>query len=311
MDVHVWLWALFVVVVIVALIVDMGLKSHRGAHVVSFKEAALWSLLWLVLSLSFAGIIDAAMGHERALEFLAAYLIEKSLSVDNMFVFVMIFKFFSVPDCYQHRVLKWGVLGAIGMRFVIIFAGVTLLHYFHWMLYVFGGLLIITALKMFRDNPDAIHPEHNGVLKLLRRFMPVTTQLDEHHFLTRLEGKWHATPLFAALVVVEVSDLIFAIDSIPAVLAISNDPFIIFSSNILAILGLRALYFLIHGLIGYFRFLRFGLAIVLVFIGVKMLLADLYKIPIGVSLGVVGLVLAISILFSLAIKDQASHHESE
>ncbi len=310
MDVHIGLWIIFGVTVLSALAVDMCLKSHRGAHVVSFKEASLWTALWVILAIAFAGVIDAAMGHERAFEYLTAYLIEESLSVDNMFVFIMIFKYFSVPAAYQHRVLKWGIFGAIAMRFVIIFAGVTLLQYFHWMLYIFGGLLIITALKMFRDNPEDIHPENNHVLKFIKRFMPMTSKFNEHHFITVIDGVKHGTPLLAALLVVEASDLVFAIDSIPAVLAVSRDPFIIFTSNIFAIMGLRSLYFLIHGLIGYFRYLRFGLAIVLLFIGSKMLVADIYHIPIGLSLGVVGFILAASILLSVIIKDEQVSHKS-
>lgn len=305
--VHIWLWVLFVVIVAIALGVDMGLKSHRGAHHVSFREASIWSILWVTLALAFAGIVHGTLGPERAFEFLAAYLIEKSLSVDNMFVFIMIFKYFSVPDQYQHRVLKWGIIGAIVMRCVIIFTGVALLEMFHWMLYVFGAFLIFTGLKMFRDNPEDVHPENNAILKVFKKFMPFTNKLDDHHFVTRIEGRQFATPLLAALLVVEMSDLIFAIDSIPAVLAISKDPFVIFSSNILAILGLRALYFLIHGLIGYFRYLRFGLAIVLLFIGVKMLLANIYKMPIGISLGVVGLILSFSVLLSIFIKEKSEH----
>ncbi len=311
MDVHVGLWILFGVVVTIALAVDMGLKSHQGAHVVSFREASIWSIFWVTLALAFAGIVHGTLGPERAFEFIAAYLIEKSLSVDNMFVFIMIFKYFSVPDQYQHRVLHWGIIGAIIMRCIIIFAGVALLDKFHWMLYVFGAFLVFTALKMFRDNPEDAHPEKNPVLKLFQRFMPFTTKLDNHHFLTKLDGRQFGTPLLAALLVVEMSDLIFAIDSIPAVLAISKDPFIVFSSNILAILGLRALYFLIHGLIGYFRYLRFGLALVLLFIGAKMLFAHYLKIPIGISLGVVGMVLATSVLLSIVIKDKSMPHPKE
>lgn len=308
MDLHPGLWVLFGIFVSIALVVDLGLKSHRHRIVpMSFREAAIWSVVWVVLSLLFCLVIWQAMGAQRAMEFLTAYLIEKSLSVDNLFVFMLIFQFFAIPTHHQPVVLKWGILGAVGMRFVLIFTGVALMQRFHWILYVFGGILIITAIKMIWSDDKEMHPEDNVILKLMKRVLPFTTERHEDAFFVRQGTGWAATPLFATLVVVEASDLVFAIDSIPAVLAVSNDPMIVFTSNVFAILGLRALYFLVSGIMGLFRYLRYGLAVVLVFIGAKMLVIDVFKIPVVVSLGVVAFVLSISMLLSVVIKETAKH----
>ena len=302
---HTWLWVLFGAIVITAMAVDLGMKSHRHpTKPMSLKEAALWSALWISLALGFGVAVYVVMGPQRAMEYLTADLLEESLSVDNMFVFVLIFQSFAIPPAYQHRVLKYGILGAIIMRFILIFTGVALVQKFHWVLYVFGAILVFTAFKMLKETPEHIRLEENKILKFFKRFMPVSHKMEGDHFFSHQSGRWHATPLFAALIIVEASDLIFAIDSIPAVLVISSDPFIVFTSNVFAIMGLRALYFLISGVVTLFRFLRYGLAIVLSFIGVKMLISGVVHIPIGISLSVVGSVIAISILLSWLIKEK-------
>jgi tellurite resistance protein TerC len=297
------LWIIFGVVVGVALAVDLGMKSHRHrVAAVTLKEAARWTCLWVSLAFAFCGVVYYFLGPQRAMEFLTAYLVEESLSVDNMFVFVLIFKFFSIPPVHQPRILKWGILGAVIMRFILIFAGVALLQRFHWILYVFGAILIITAIKMLFQSEENVHPDQNWVLRMTKRFIPVTNSLHGEHFFVQENGKKVATPLFTTLLVIEASDLMFAMDSIPAVLAISSHPFIVFSSNVFAILGLRALFFLVSGIMDMFRFLRYGLSIILVFIGSKMLLSDFFHVPVGYSLGVVALCLIISIVASVTIK---------
>ena len=299
------LWILFIVMVVAALAIDLGLKSHRHRESgITLGEAARWTALWVGLALVFAGIVYAIKGPQRGLEFLTGYLVEESLSVDNMFVFVLIFQFFKIAAAHQPRVLKWGIVGAVVMRFILIFAGVSLLARFHWIMYIFGGLLVITAIKLLISEESEMDPGQNKVLKLFERFVPVTAEQHGQNFFIRAAERWQATPLFATLLVVEASDLVFAMDSIPAVLAISNDPFIVFSSNIFAILGLRALFFLVSGFLGLFRFLRYGLAVVLIFIGTKMLLSDVFPVPILVSLAVVGGVLLLSVAASLLWKEK-------
>ena len=275
------------------------LVFHRKAHAVSLREALSWSAVWIALALIFNVGIYYLWGSEKALEFLAGYLIEKSLSVDNIFVFIMIFSYFAVPAIYQHRILFWGILGALIMRAIFIAAGAALLSAFHWIIYIFGGFLIITGIKMFFAGEEKIEPEKNPAVLLLRRFMPITNEFHGQRFFVRIDQRLWATPLFVVLVVIETTDVIFAVDSIPAIFAITMDPFIVYTSNIFAILGLRALYFLLAGIMDMFRYLKVGLSFVLCFVGVKMMLVDFYKIPIGVSLGVVGGILAISILASL------------
>lgn len=275
------------------------LVFHRKAHAVSLREALSWSAVWIALALIFNVGIYYLWGSEKALEFLAGYLIEKSLSVDNIFVFIMIFSYFAVPAIYQHRILFWGILGALIMRAIFIAAGAALLSAFHWIIYIFGGFLIITGIKMFFAGEEKIEPEKNPAVLLLRRFMPITNEFHGQRFFVRIDQRLWATPLFVVLVVIETTDVIFAVDSIPAIFAITMDPFIVYTSNIFAILGLRALYFLLAGIMDMFRYLKVGLSFVLCFVGVKMMLVDFYKIPIGVSLGVVAGILAISILASL------------
>jgi tellurite resistance protein TerC len=306
-----WMWAGFFAIVLVMLAIDLFVVGGGKQHRVSFKEAATWSGVWVAVSMAFAGVLwwylDGAMGREiandKALEFVTGYLIEKSLAVDNVFVWLMLFSFFAIPLELQKRVLVFGVLGAIVLRTIMIFAGVWLIAQFHWLLYVFGAFLLITGIKMwwFADQePDLAK---NPLIKWIRRHMKVTDELHgERFFVTKQEGgKWvrYVTPLFLVLVLVEFSDVIFAVDSIPAIFAITTDPFIVLTSNVFAILGLRAMYFLLAGMADRFSLLKYGLALVLVFIGTKMLLIDLYKIPVGVSLGVVALIIGTSVVLSL------------
>lgn len=294
-------WAAFVAFVLVLLALDLFIL-HRDAHEVSVREAAASSAFWVSLGLGFGGVLWAFEGSTTAGEYLAGYLIEKSLSVDNVFVFVLIFSYFSVPKAYQHRVLFWGVLGALVMRAAFIFAGAALLEAFHWVVYLFGAFLVFTGLKMFRHEELALDPSKNPVLRLVQRFIPMTTEYHGQRLLLRKDGALVATPLFAVLVLVETTDLIFAVDSIPAIFAVTRDPFIVFTSNVFAILGLRALYFLLAGVAHRFVYLKVGLAAVLVLVGTKMLLTDLYKVPIGLSLGLIGTILTVSIIASLRSK---------
>ena len=308
MEGTIWLWIGFNLFVLLMLALDLGV-FHRHSHVVSTKEAALWSVVWISLAMAFnAGLYyfwdviapnSAYTNSEASLAFLTSYLIEKSLSVDNIFVFVLIFTFFAVPAAYQHRVLFWGIIGALLMRGALIAVGATLLKEFHWIIYIFGGFLIFTGIKMALHRNEEVHPENNPLIKLLRRIMPVTENYEGDKFFIRRAGTLMATPLFMVLLMVETTDLIFAVDSIPAIFAITNDPFIVYTSNVFAILGLRSLYFLLANVIDRFQYLKLGLAFVLTFVGIKMVLVDIYKIPVGVSLVVIAGILAISILASL------------
>lgn len=306
------LWSVFFVTVIVMLAIDLFVVGGGKKHKVSFKEAATWSVVWVGVSLAFAGwlwwhladSVGTDVARERSLEFITGYLIEKSLAVDNVFIWLMLFAYFGVPAELQRRVLVYGVVGAIAMRTVMIFAGALLIAHFHWILYVFGGFLLITGVKMFwfaEEKPDL---EKNPVVRWLRRHMNVTTTFEDEKFFLRRDGVRFATPLFLALVMVEASDLIFAVDSIPAIFAITTDPFIVLTSNVFAILGLRAVYFLLAGVADRFVLLKHGLAVVLMFIGTKMLLLDVYKIPVGVSLAVVFAILATSIGLSLRLESK-------
>jgi tellurite resistance protein TerC len=292
------LWIGFNLFVLGMLALDLGI-FHRKAHAVSIKEAAIWSTLWIVLALIFNAGILVWWGREPALEFLTGYIIEKSLSVDNLFVFLMVFHYFATPAEYQHRVLFWGILGALILRAIFIAAGATLLENFHWMIYVFGGFLIVTGIKMLLQGDRKIEPNRNPVARLMRRLLPITPEYEGQRFLLRRDGKTWATPLLLVLVVVETTDLIFAIDSIPAIFAITRDPFLVYTSNVFAILGLRALYFLLAGVLEMFRYLKIGLSFVLCFVGVKMVILDIYEIPITVSLLVVASILGLSVLASI------------
>ncbi|MBI4620003.1 MAG: TerC family protein [Desulfobacterales bacterium] len=291
-------WILFNVFVLAMLALDLGV-FHRKAHEVKIKEALIWSAVWITLALIFNLGIYFWRGEAAALEFLTGYLLEKSLSVDNIFVFLLIFSYFRVDPLYQHKILFWGILGALIMRAIFIAVGVTLIQQFHWVIYVFGAFLILTGIKMALQKDKEIHPEKNPALRLFRRFMPITDHSVQGKFFVKLNGRTFATPLFVVLLVVETTDLIFAVDSIPAVLAITLDPFIVYTSNVFAILGLRALYFALAGAMRLFHYLHLGLSSILVFIGAKMLLADIYRIPIVIALSVVAGILVISVVASL------------
>lgn len=292
------IWIGFNILVLAMLALDLGV-FHRQAHEVKVKEALIWSAVWIALAMLFNAGIYFWRGSEVALEFFTGYLIEKSLSVDNIFVFILIFSYFSVPALYQHKVLFWGILGALLMRAILIAVGATLIAKFHWIIYVFGGFLIITGVKMALQKSTGIHPEKNPLVRLFKRFMPVTNEYHGEKFFIKENGRRFATPLFIVLLMVEFTDLVFAVDSIPAIFAITKDPFIVYTSNVFAILGLRSLYFALAGVMGYFHYLKIGLALVLVFVGAKMMVVDIYKIPIGLSLSVVGGILLLSVLASL------------
>lgn len=300
---NLWWWAGFNAVVLALLAVDLGV-FHRRAHRVRVREAAVWSAVWVTLSLSFGTGVYFVLGREKGLEFLTGYLIEYALSVDNIFVFVLIFSYFRIPAEYQHRVLFWGILGALIFRGTMIALGAALISRFHWVLYVFGAFLVYTGIRMAVQNrAETYDPESNPTLRLVRRFFPVTAKYHGQKFFVREqrggESRLVATPLFIALALVETTDIIFATDSIPAIFAVTRDPFIVYASNVCAVLGLRALYFLLAGIVDRFHYLQVGLSVVLVFIGGKMLIEELYEIPTLVSLTVVGVVLATSVAASL------------
>ena len=306
----IWLWVGFNVMVLAMLAVDLGV-FHRKAHAVSLKEAGGWSAVWVTLALAFNAGIYYFMGAEAGLEFLAGYLIEKALSVDNIFVFVLIFSYFRVPAMYQHRVLFWGVVGALVMRGAMIWAGAALIGRFHWIIYVFGAFLVFTGIRMATQKEHDIEPESSPVIRLVRRLVPVLPTYHGQSFFVRVgeAGRLAATPLFVVLVLVETTDLIFAVDSIPAIFAVTDDPFLVYTSNVFAILGLRSLYFLVADVIHRFHYLKLGLSAVLAFVGVKMLLTDVYKIPIGLSLGVIAALLLAAIGLSLLFPKRAEAND--
>ncbi len=293
-------WILFNAFVLLMLALDLGV-FHRKTHVVTVKEAISWTLVWIFLALVFNAILYFWKGEQKALEFFTGYLIEKALSVDNIFVFIMIFSYFQVPSQYQHKVLFWGILGALIMRVIFIFAGVALIEKFHFTIYIFGAILIYTGIKMFNHNKEKIDPEKNPVIRFFRRFLPVTDEFVADKFVIKQNGRTFATPLFLVLILIETTDLIFAVDSIPAILAITQDQFIVYTSNVFAILGLRSLYFALAGIVHRFWLLSYGLAIVLVFVGLKMMLIDFYKIPIQMSLIFIAAVITMSVLLSFKI----------
>ncbi len=312
----VWVWVGFNLLVLTLLALDLGV-FHREAHEVSLREAAIWSVVWIALAMTFNVALylfwDQIMPNsdlsasDAGLAFLTGYLIEKALSVDNIFVFVLIFSYFAVPAKYQHRVLFWGILGALVMRGSMIAAGAALIKQFHWIIWVFGVFLIFTGIRMAMSQDEQVEPDKNPVVRMFRRFMPISDRYDGQKFLTRQNGMLMATPLLLVLVMVETTDLIFAVDSIPAIFAVTQDPFIVYTSNVFAILGLRALYFVLAGVVHLFHYLKLGLSVVLAFVGIKMLLPDLsaaligvsWKIPTAVSLGVVATIISISIVASL------------
>lgn len=294
------LLVIFMVVVVVLLSLDLFV-FHRKNKALKIREALLWSLFWILLALGFNLLIYLLYGIDLALKFLTGFLIEKALSVDNLFVFLMIFQYFGVHIRYQHKTLFWGIIGALIMRALFIATGITLIHKFHWVIYIFGAFLIVTGFKMLGNKEENVHPERNIILRIFTRFFPVSKSFEDGKFFRRENGRLLATPLFVVLLVVETTDVIFAMDSIPAILAITTDPFIVYSSNVCAILGLRSLYFALAGIMGIFRYLHYGLSIILMFVGVKMIIADFVKIPIVVALSVVAGLLLISILASVLI----------
>lgn len=291
-------WIGFHIIIFAMLALDLGV-FHRKTHRLDIKESLIWSAVWISLALLFNLGIYILMGQTRALEFLTGYLIEKSLSVDNIFVFALIFGYFNIEPKYQHKILFWGIIGALIMRIALILLGVELMHRFHWIVYVFGAILIITGVKMAFQKDKKIHPEKNPVLRLLKRIMPFTTTYSGDRFFVKIDDKRMATTLFAVLVIVETTDLIFALDSIPAILAITNNTFIVYTSNVMAILGLRALYFALAGIIQKFRYLHYGLSAILVFVGAKMTLSGAFKIPVEISLVVIAIILTGSITASM------------
>jgi tellurite resistance protein TerC len=304
MGTSIYFWIGFHVFVFIMLALDLGV-FHKHTHKVPVKEAIIWSCIWITLALLFDLFIylDSDFGKIKALEFLTGYVIEYSLSVDNIFVFILIFSYFAVKDQYQHKILFWGILGALIMRGIFIFAGVALINRFQWIVIIFGGFLVFTGIRMLFQKEAEVDPEKNAVVKFFRRFLPVTDSLHGDKLIVMQKRRLYATPLFLVLLIIESSDLIFAVDSIPAILAISKDTFIVYTSNIFAILGLRSLYFAIAGIMGFFRYLKVGLAFVLTFVGVKMLASYFhFEIPIVTSLGIILSILLISILASVVIK---------
>lgn len=315
-------WSIFIVLIVALLALDLGVLN-RKAHVIQPREALLWTGFWIFLALVFnvfiyflylhsgwgyAPTLDFSLGgQEAALEFFAAYLLEKSLSLDNIFVIAMIFGFFKIPAIYQHRVLFWGILGALVMRGIMIALGSALIHQFSWITYVFGAILLFTAIKMLVHRDDDFDPEHNWLIRLTRRFMPATTDMADGHFLKKINGVTHITPLLLVLLMVETTDLLFAIDSIPAVFAVTQDPFIVFTSNVFAILGLRSLYFALAGMMDKFRYMKISLVLILVYVAVKMLLVHHYPIPIFVTLAAIGGILLVGVVASLLFTPKESH----
>ena len=301
-------WVVFNAFILVMLVVDLGV-FHRKSHVIHFKEAIGWTFVWVSLAGMFALLLyffghhlvpnPARPNSELTLEFVTGYLIEQSLSMDNLFVFLLIFRYFGVDRSHQHMVLFWGILGALIMRAAFIIAGVTLIRRVHWVIYLFGAFLVYTGIRLFRQEEASVHPQNNPVLKLFRRLIPVSQHYEGRKFLIRQGARWLATPLAVVLIVVETTDIMFAADSIPAILAVTRDPFIVYTSNVFAILGLRSLYFALAGMMEIFHYLHYGLSVILIFIGIKMLGSEFFKIPIGVALSAVAAVLVLSVIASL------------
>lgn len=318
------IWLLFLLVILALLALDLGVLN-RKAHVIHPREALGWTAFWVILALAFnafvyyfyendgwgiASSIDFSVGgHKAALEYFTAYLLEKSLSIDNIFVIAMLFSYFKIPAIYQHRVLFWGILGALVMRGAMIALGSALIHQFSWVTYIFGAILLGTAIKMLVQREDQIDPEHSTLVRLARRIMPTTGDMSGGRFLKKIDGVTHLTPLLLVLLMVETTDLLFAVDSIPAVFAVTQDPFIVFTSNVFAILGLRSLYFALAGLMDQFRYLKISLVVILLYVAVKMLLVHHFTIPIPVTLGVIGSVLAVGVVASILARPKVTHEQ--
>lgn len=310
MDVQTYFWEWFFVFVTIMLVLDLGLFNKK-AHEIKTKEALIWSAVWIGFAGIFAGLVAHWMGNQKALEFVTAYVMEKSLSVDNLFVFIMIFSYFKIGKIYQHKILFWGILGALIMRAIMIAVGIQILEAFHFVIYIFGAFLIVTAIKMLFESKEEIEFERKLIVRLLKKFMPISKEMDGGKFLTMQNAKRAATPMLVALLMIEFTDLVFALDSIPAVLAISNDMFIVYTSNIFAILGLRSLYFALAGMMGNFVYLKYGLSAVLAFVGTKMLISGYYHVDILVSLGVIVGCLTLSILASVLFPSKDHKHISD
>jgi TerC family integral membrane protein len=304
MSVQTMMWLGFAILMTTMFILDLGVFS-RKSHEIGFREAMIWMLVWLSLAFAFNVWIYFNMGPTKALEFFTGYLIEESLSVDNLFVFILIFTYFNVDKAHQPKILKWGIIGALVMRGIFIFVGIGLIERFHWMVYAFGGLLLFTGIRMAFDKGQKIDPEKNPLVRLVGRFFPIAKNVQGDQFFIREQGKIFITPLFLALLVVESTDVIFAVDSIPAVLAVTTDPFIVYTSNIFAIMGLRSLYYLLANIMAMFVYLKLGISFILAFVGVKMLIADIYQIPIYFSLGVIVGVLAMAVITSVTLGKRA------
>ncbi len=300
-------WLIFGVVVFTALFLDLFV-FHRNPHKISLKEALLLSVFWITLGLAFGVFVYFDRGYDRAVEYFTGYLLEKALSLDNIFVFILIFSYFKVPEEYRHKVLFWGVLGAIVFRAIFIFAGLELIKHFHWVVYIFGVILIVSAIKLLTTEEKEFHPEQTLVYRIAKRLIPLRPHNGDGRFFIKEGGRLYATPMFLALVFVESSDIMFAIDSVPAILAISKDPFVVYTSNIFAILGLRSLYFAAAGVLPLFHYLHYGLSFILGFIGVKMLLSEFYKIPVEVSLLLIGSAIFLSVVASLVVKKKESNN---
>lgn len=296
------LWIGFNLFVLVMLALDLGL-FHRTSKVISVKNALLWTGIWVLFAFIFNVFVYYQFGQEKAFEFFTGYIIEKSLSVDNIFVIILIFSYFNVPPGYQHKVLFWGILGALLLRVGFIFAGVELIHRFHWLVYIFGGFLIFTGIKIVTQGEMKLDPQRNPVVKFTRKIFRVTPDFERDKFFVKKDGLLWATPLFVVVILIEATDLVFAVDSIPAILAISDDTFIVYTSNVFAILGLRSLYFALAGIEKYFIYLKYGLSVILVFVGVKMCIADWYKIPIEISLAFIILTLSVAVLASMVLSN--------
>ncbi|MEX0874449.1 MAG: TerC family protein [Actinomycetota bacterium] len=304
LDVPFWTWPVLGAALTVLLVADL-LLVHRTPHDVKFRNAAIESAVWITIGVGFTGLLAWAYGGQAATEYITGFLIEKSLSIDNVFVWSVIFTYFGVPGMYQFRVLFWGIFGALVLRGLFIFTGIALLERFDFVLYIFGAFLLYTAVKLARHSGGEVHPESNVALKLIRRVVPISTSYDGQKLFTRSTGRLIATPLFAVLILIETTDVLFAFDSIPAILAVSREPFIVFSANAFAILGLRALYFCLAGLAGKFRYLNQGLGVILAFVGVKMLIVEWYHVPTWASLGLIAVVLAVTITLSLRADKRA------
>ena len=298
------LWSAFNLFVLAMLALDLGV-FHRKPHEIGLREALTWTGVWITLAMGFNLFVYYYFDKAKAIEFFTGYLIEKSLSIDNIFVIIMIFSYFQVPSRYQHKVLFWGILGALVMRVLFILAGIELIHRFHWLIYIFGGFLVITGIRMLTSGDAKLNPERNPLVKLARKLFPFTPTFEGDKFFVRRDSKVWATPLFLVVILIEATDLIFAVDSIPAILAISDDSFIVYTSNVFAILGLRSLYFALAGIEKYFQYLKYGLSAILIFVGIKMSITDLYKIPVDLSLIVIVFILAIAMLASLVVQKKS------